>query len=217
MNTEDDSDDKPKTDGLISQAYAAIRATLERFIVGLHPAALAPDDFATRTSSPSSEEYALASNAQILERMHRNPSGLLSEQPFIDTLMNVRNAENNRKQTRHLVVGFYCLAFAALVLALRPAPTPQAPPAQTAEQQRGTEQALEVKLGLLKDEFNLKLQSKDMEIKELKRQITLLNQGQAELTKQIKARAKAPPAPANPAPPPANSTRSPRQSRAPAG
>jgi hypothetical protein len=205
MNTEDVSDEKPKTDGFLSQVYTAIQARLERIIVGLHPAALAPDDFATRTSSPSSEEYALASNAQILERMHRNPSGLLSEQPFIDTLMNVRNAENNRKQTRHLVIGFYCLAFAALVLALRPAATPPVPaPAQIAEQQRGAEQAFEVKLGLLKDEFNLKLQSKDMEIKELKRQITLLNQGQAELTKQIKARAKAAPATANPAPPAAN-------------
>ena len=183
--------DKNKMGGLITQACTAIRTACLALPSRMQSSRKAPADFATRPTIPSWEEYESASNGQILDRLHRNPAGLLNEQPFIDTLMNVRNAENTRKQTRHLVVGFYILALSAFVLAFRnsPAPTPQ-PQGQTAEQQRAQEKALENAVGLLKEEFNVKLQSRDLEVKDLKHQISLLNQAQSESNRQIKSLAK---------------------------
>ncbi len=170
----------------VAKAYAAARATLPEILSRFQPPP-APDDFATRPTLPLPEEYEAASNAQLLDRLYRNPAGLLNEQPYIDTLLNARNAENRRKQTRHLVFGFYVLAFAAMVLAFKdpPAPPP-APPGQALEQQQKVDSAV----GLLREEFNLKLQGKDLEIKDLKRQISQWSQSQAELAKQVKTLAK---------------------------
>lgn len=184
-------------DGPLAKAHAAICAHLPGIFSDPRPSQEAPDDFATRPEIPSPEEYEVASNAQILDRLYRNPCGLLNEQPYIDTLMNVRNTENNRKQTRYLAFGFYALALSVVVLAFKTAP----PQAQIAEQQRNADKALENAVGLLKEEFNLKLQGKDMEIKDLKRQISLLNQGQADLARQVKSLSKSaakPPAAAKP-------------------
>jgi hypothetical protein len=181
--------DKNRLAGLIAKAGAAAYAFLPGIVSRFRPSGKAPDDFAARPTIPSWEEYEAASNAQILDRLNRNPSGLLSEQPFIDTLMNVRNAENNRKQTKHIIVAGYILAGGIVSLVFATSP-PAAPPGQPAEQQRGAEKALENAASLLKEEFNLKLQGKDMEIKDLRRQISLLSQGQADLARQIKAVAK---------------------------
>jgi len=183
--------DKKPVVSLLAKAYAATNDFLLGVFARAQSSRQAPDDFATRPSIPLPEEYEAASNAQILDRLYRNPAGLLNEQPFIDTLMNVRNTENNQKQTKYVVFGFYVLAFSTIVLAFRPSPTPTPePPGQAAERQHNAEKALENAVSLLKEEFNLKLQSKDIEIKDLKRQISLLSQGQAELTKQIKSVAK---------------------------
>lgn len=183
-----------------AKAYAATRATLLG-ILSREPPRLAPDDFATRPTIPLPEEYEAASNAQLLDRLYRNPAGLLNEQPYIDTLLNARNAENHRKQTRHLVFGFYVLAFAAMVLAFKdpPAPPPP-PPGQAAEQQQKADKALDSAVGVLKEEFNLKLQGKDLEIKDLKRQVSQLNQSHAELAKQVKSLVKGAGAAAKPLP-----------------
>lgn len=183
--------DKEQIGGLISKAYSSIREFLRGIVALVPPLRQAPDDFATKPEIPTWEEYEAASNAQILDRLHRNPGGLLNEQPFIDTLMNVRNAENNRKQTKYLTVGFYALAFSALVLAFKaPSAPPPPPPGQAAEQQRAVEKAVQDAADLLRQEFALKLQSKDAEIKDLRRQISLLNQSQGELGKQLKSLAK---------------------------
>ncbi len=191
--------DKTQIGGLLAKAYTSIGASMWGIISLPHPLRKAPDDFATRPEIPSWEEYEAASNTQILDRLHRNPAGLLNEQPFIDTLMNVRNAENNRKQTRYMIFGFYALAFSAIVLAFKTPPAPPAPQQDPiAEQQRNTEKAIEHAVGLLKEEFNLKLQSKEIEIKDLKRQIGALNQAQGELSKDIKSLAKSANAPAKP-------------------
>jgi len=177
----------------VAKAYAALLSSLSRF----QPSPQAPDDFATRPTLPLPEEYEAASNAQLLDRLYRNPAGLLNEQPYIDTLLNARSAENHHKQTRHLVFGFYVLAFAALVLAFKdPPPPPPPPPGQALEQQ----QKLDGAVGLLKEEFNLKLQGKDLEIKDLKRQIGQLSQGQTDLAKQVKSLAKGAGAAAKPLP-----------------
>ena len=158
---------------------------------------------------------AAASTAQILDRLYRNPCGLLNEQPYLDTLMSARNAENSRRQTRHLVIAVYVLAFSSAVLAFKTpqAPAP-APPDQAAEQRRAAETALESAVSALKEEFNLKLQNKELEIKDLKRQVSLLNQSQAELSKRVKSLPKpqapaAKPAAAKPAPPAVDKPRKP--------
>jgi hypothetical protein len=181
--------DKNALAGPMAKAHAALRAFLLGILASLQSSRKAPDDFATRPEIPSPEDYEAASTAQILDRLYRNPCGLLNEQPYLDTLMNARTAENNRKQTRHLIFGFYILAFSATVLAFRTPPV-ATPPPQTAEQQQKAEKALENAMDLLKEEFNLKLQSKELEIKDLKRQISLFNQGQAELTKRVKSLSK---------------------------
>ncbi len=179
--------DKNQTGGLAGKVYSAICAFFRQILSSLSSSRKAPDDFASRPEIPAPEEYEAASNTQILDRLYRNPCGLLNEQPYLDTLMNARIAESQRRQTRYLVLGFYVLAFSAIVLALNlPRPAEPPPPGQTEAQARETEKAL----GLLKDEFNLKLQGKELEIKELKRQLTLLNQEQAELTRQLKSLAK---------------------------
>jgi hypothetical protein len=146
------------------------------------------DDFATRVEPPSWEEYQAASNAQILERMHRNPSGLLSEQPFIDTLMNARNVESNRQLAKHLIIAAYLLVGGIVILIFTASPEPATTsPEQFVEQQRSTDQAIASAVASAKEDFNLKLQSKELEVKELKHQISLLSQNQAELAKQVKA------------------------------
>jgi len=195
--------DKNQIGNLVSKAYAEgqdfVSAILARFL----STKLAPDDFATRPQIPSWEEYEAASNAQILDRLHKNPAGLLNEQPFIDTLMNVRNAENYRKQTRHVVLGFYILALAVMYLAYKaPQSSEQIPQQQIIEQTRTAEKAIENTASLLKEDFNLKLQTRDLEIRDLKRQIAQLTQAQNELTRQIKAMTKnvVKPAPVNPPP-----------------
>lgn len=185
MDIQQNAFDKSQISSQLGKAFDRVSEFFQSLFSRVWPTQQAPDDFATRPDIPSWEDYESASNAQILERLHRNPGGLLNEQPFIDTLMNVRNTENNRRQTRHVVFAFYILALAAAILAFKnPPPPPQEP--LLAEQQRNAEKALENAVGMLKEEFNLKLQGKDMEIRDLKRQISSLNQAQGELTREIK-------------------------------
>jgi len=189
--------DKNRWGGLAGRVGATGRAALRALLSRFQPRH-APDDFATRPTIPLPEEYQAASDAEILDRLYRNPCGLMNEQPYIDTLMNARNAAGNRKQTRHLIFGFYVLAFSALMLAFNtgPAPTPSGPVALQAPADKPQDSAV----ALLKEDFNLKLQNKDMEIKDLKRQISLLNQGQADLGRQLKSLAKSASAAAKPQP-----------------
>jgi len=208
--------DKNSMLGLLGKASAAMKGSVAGILAWFGPTREVPEDFATRPSIPTWEEYEAASNAQILDRLHRNPGGLLNEQPFIDTLMHVRSAENQRKQTRYLILGFFVFAFSAFALAFKTPPAPPAPPpVDWSEQQRNTDKAINNAVELLKQEFNLKLQGKDQEIRDLKRQISLLNQAQGELNKEIKSLArtaaasarpqaipKSAPAPAKPQEPP---------------
>lgn len=178
------------------EKLAGFKEKLREFGKGLIPSHEAEehylDDFATKPEIPTWEEYAMASNEQILERLHRNPAGLLNEQPFIDTLMNVRNAENSRKQTRYLAWGFYALAFGVLVSVFKsPAPIPMPPPDHHPDAGQFSEQAMQEAISLTKQEFQLKLQGKELEINELKRQISLLNQSHADLVRLVKAIPKA--------------------------
>lgn len=191
--------DREKFGNTLAKGYATLRGVLAR-----SPAPAAPDDFATRPTVPSAAEYANASNAQILERLYNNPAGLLNEQPFIDTLMNVRNAEYHSQHKRHLLVLGYVLALLGAIAVFRDSPTPAQtqPPAFNAEQ-AAPQKALENTIGLLKEEFSAKLQAKDLEIKDLKRQLNFLVQGQADLAKQVKALKGGGAKPAAPANPPA--------------
>lgn len=196
--------DRQKIGETFAKGYATLRDGVRGILARAPAAADIPDDFATRPTVPSAAEYAAASNAQILERLYNNPAGLLSEQPFIDTLMNVRNAEYRRQHTRHVLVLAYVLVLLAIIAVFKdsPAPPQTQPPVFNAEP-AAPQKALENTVGLLKEEFSAKLQAKDLEIKDLKRQLNFLTQGQADLAKQVKALkggGAKPAAPANPPP-----------------
>jgi hypothetical protein len=82
-------------------------------------------DFATRTSTPSASEYLAASDAELLDRLNRNPTGLESEFPFLRSVIAVRAAESQRKtnealvrQTRLLVYATRTVCVATIITAL---------------------------------------------------------------------------------------------------
>lgn len=183
----------------ISRTYDAIKCGFRSFCSFFKPSSKALDDFTTRADIPSLKEYEAASCFQILDRFNRNPCGLENEEAFINTLINIRNAENNRKRTVYLAATTCIIAIAAVILVFL---TANPPIEKTQELSMVQKQVMEQGIGnameLLRGEFNQKLQNKDNEIKDLRRQVSLLNQVQAGLTKQLKAT----PKPANPAPKP---------------
>jgi len=183
--------DKQLPVNLISRANAMLNSWVARFFSFFKRNSKAPYDFSMRADIPSLEEYKAATPFQILDRLNRNPCGLESEKAFVNFLINVRNAENNRKLANHVVAGTYILAIAAILLVYLAAHTPSAPQekseGQPIVQQQVPQQELENTVSLLKQEFNQKLQTKDIEVRDLKRQVGFLTQAQAELAKHMKA------------------------------
>lgn len=79
-------------------------------------------DFATKTSKPTAAEYLAASEAELLDRLNRNPTGHQSEFPFIQSVIAVRTAESQRKtneelvrQTRFLVYATWAVCAATII------------------------------------------------------------------------------------------------------
>ena len=60
-------------------------------------------DFATKTTKPTAAQYLAATEAELLDRLNRNPSGNESEFPFIQSVIAVRTAESHRKTNQELV------------------------------------------------------------------------------------------------------------------
>ena len=79
-------------------------------------------DFATKPTKPSASEYLSASEAELLDRLNRNPGGYESEFPFIQSVIAVRTAESNRKtnealvqQTRNLVYATWAICIITII------------------------------------------------------------------------------------------------------
>ncbi len=69
-------------------------------------------DFALKTSKPTAAEYLAATEAELLDRLNRNPSGHDSEFPFIQSIIAVRTAESQRKTNEELVLQTRRLVYA---------------------------------------------------------------------------------------------------------
>ena len=60
-------------------------------------------DFANKSKQPSAKEYLEASEAELIDRLNKNPGNLESEFPFIQSVIAARTAESQRKTNKDLV------------------------------------------------------------------------------------------------------------------
>jgi hypothetical protein len=79
-------------------------------------------EFATKQGKPTAAEYLAATEAELLDRLNRNPGGNQSEFPFIQSVIAVRTAESQRKtnevlvlQTRYLVYATWAVCAATIL------------------------------------------------------------------------------------------------------
>jgi dynactin complex subunit len=72
------------------------------------------DDFSTKKTKPTAKEYMEATDLQLLERLNNNPCSNTdkSEFPFIQSLIEIRTAENHKKTNEKLVKQTQSLVYA---------------------------------------------------------------------------------------------------------
>lgn len=79
-------------------------------------------EFATKKGKPTAAEYLTVTEAELLDRLNRNPGDIESEFPFIQSVIAVRTAESQRKsneglvrQTRYLVYATWAVCAATIL------------------------------------------------------------------------------------------------------
>ncbi len=79
-------------------------------------------DFSTKNTKPTAAEYLAATEAELLDRLNRNPTNMDSEFPFIQSVIAIRTAESQRKtnedlvkQTRYLVFATWAICVVTLI------------------------------------------------------------------------------------------------------
>lgn len=173
---------KDKLLPLIIDAYTVTRDSLLALIARIKPSSKVPEDFATRTTPPSWQDYLQANNSQILERIYNNLPEPINEQALIDKILTLRNGEQRQKQILHMAVGLYAIAIAIMVLAFNAALGYSLHDIEAI-----VDKQMEHKVRTIKEEIDLRLQYKEQEIRDLTQQIDQLHHNQEVLQKEIKS------------------------------
>ena len=75
-------------------------------------------DFSAKNTKPSAAEYLAATEAELLDRLNKNPANMDSELPFIQSVIAVRTAESQRATNEALIKETRFLVYATLAVCL---------------------------------------------------------------------------------------------------
>ena len=75
-------------------------------------------DFSAKNTEPSVAEYLAATEAELLDRLNKNPAHMDSELPFIQSVIAVRTAESQRATNEALVKENVILVYTILAVSL---------------------------------------------------------------------------------------------------
>jgi uncharacterized protein (UPF0335 family) len=167
---------------LIFDAYTVTRDSLLALIARIKPSSKVPEDFTTRATLPSWQDYLQANNSQILERIYNNLPEPNNEQALIEQILTLRKGEQRQKQIQHIAVGLYAIAIGIMVLAFNVSLG-----YSLHEIEAIVEKQTEYSVRKIKDEIDLSLQNKEQEIRDLTQQMDQLRKNQEALQKDIKS------------------------------